>query len=157
MAFWSSLKNGDLSAVNQAFFKHLNLKPSEIMLQDYRGALAHLPEVMTFIRKTLQKTEKTEKTQKTASPPERIEIKPQRGIRQSQSFPAEPHLFDAYASPLTIDRETRGRVVVLVDVTEAEKVREEIAAHSHAERCRPDYRAGRARTLQSHWRGQTEH
>ena len=116
-------ENGDLSAVNQAFFKHLNLKPSEIMLQDYRGALAHMPDVMTFVKKTLQQTEKS---QNTTSPPERIEIKPQRGLRQSQSFPAETRLFDAYASPLTIDRETRGRVVVLVDVTEAEKVREEL-------------------------------
>ncbi len=116
-------ESGDLSAVNQAFFKHLNLKPSEIMLQDYRGALAHLPEVMTFVKKALQQKEKS---QNTTSPPERIEIKPQRGLRQSQSFPVETRLFDAYASPLTIDRETRGRVVVLVDVTEAEKVREEL-------------------------------
>ena len=113
-------ETGDLTAVNQAFFKHLNLKPSEIMLQDYRGALAHLPEVMTFVKNTLQQKEKS------ALSPERLEIKPQRGIRQSQSFPAETRLFDAYASPLTIDRETRGRVVVLVDVTEAEKVREEL-------------------------------
>ena len=113
-------ETGELTAVNQAFFKHLNLKPSEIMLQDYRGALAHLPEVMAFVKNTLQQKEKS------FSSPERIEIKPQRGIRQSQSFPAETRLFDAYASPLTIDRETRGRVVVLVDVTEAEKVREEL-------------------------------
>ncbi|MDQ3012479.1 MAG: hypothetical protein M3X11_17440, partial [Acidobacteriota bacterium] len=113
-------ENGDLPAVNQAFFKHLNLKPSEIILQDYRGALAHLPEVMTFIQKTIKQTDNA------VSPPERIEIKPQLGIRQSQSFPVETRLFDAYASPLTIDSETRGRVVVLVDVTEAEKVREEL-------------------------------
>ncbi|MEP7336433.1 MAG: ATP-binding protein [Acidobacteriota bacterium] len=113
-------ENGDLSAVNQAFFKHLNLKPSGIMLQDYQGALAHLPEVVAFIRKTLKHPEHA------ASAPERIEIKPQRGIRQSQSFPAETRLFDAYASPLTIEGETRGRVIVLVDVTEAEQVREEL-------------------------------
>jgi signal transduction histidine kinase len=113
-------ENGDLTAVNQAFFKQLNLKHSEIMLQDYHGALAHLPEVAAFIQKALQPTEKPN------SSPERIEIKPKRGLRQSQSFPAETRLFDAYASPLTIERETRGRVVVLVDVTEAEKDREEL-------------------------------
>jgi len=113
-------ENGDLTAVNQAFFKQLNLKHSEIMLQDYRGALAHLPEVVAFIQKALQPAEKPNPS------PERIEIKPKRGLRQSQGFPAETRLFDAYASPLTIERETRGQVVVLVDVTEAEKNREEL-------------------------------
>src|SRR5262249_36582040 len=103
-------ENGDLREVNQAFFKHFNLKPSELTLQDYRSALAHLPEVAAFVRKTLQLSEKI------ASYRERIEVKPKRGLRQSQNFPTDPRLFDVYISPLTIDRETRGRVVVLVDV-----------------------------------------
>lgn len=113
-------ENGELSAVNQAFFKHFKLKQSELALQDYRGAFAHLPEVSEFIRKTLQFSDKD------ASHRDRIEVKPKRGLRQSQNFPAETRLFDVYVSPLTIDRETHGRVVVLVDVTEEEQVREEL-------------------------------
>jgi len=113
-------ENGELSAVNQAFFKHFKLKQSELALQDYRGAFAHLPEVSEFIGKTLQLPDKN------ASHRNRIAVKPKRGLRQSQNFPAETRLFDVYISPLTIDRETHGRVVVLVDVTEEEQVREEL-------------------------------
>lgn len=113
-------ENGDLSAVNKAFFKHFNLKPSELTLQDYRGAFAHLPEVATLIQQTLQLSDKD------ASHRKRIEVKTRRGFRQSQNFPPENRLFDVYISPLTIGRETRGRVVVLVDVTEDERLREEL-------------------------------
>lgn len=113
-------ENGDVSAVNQAFFKHFNLKRSELLLQDYRSAFAHLPEVSAFIQKTLKLSEKNTARR------ERIEVRPKRGLRQSQNFPTETRLFDVYLSPLTINHETRGRVVVLVDVTEAEQVREEL-------------------------------
>lgn len=113
-------ENGEMLAVNQAFFKHYHLSPSELFLQDYRGALAHMPEVANFIGKTLELSDKN------ASHRERIEVKIKRGMRQSQSFPSTSRLFDVYISPLTIGQETRGRVVVMVDVTEAEQVREEL-------------------------------
>lgn len=113
-------ENGDLLTVNQAFYKHFNLKPSELMLQDYRSAFAHLPEVAGVVQNTLKVSDKD------GSHRERIEVKPKRGLRQSQNFPTDPRLFDVYISPLTIDYKTQGRVVVLVDVTEAEHAREEL-------------------------------
>ncbi len=113
-------ENGEMLAVNQAFFKHYHLTPSELILQDYRGAFAHLPEVATFIEKTLELSDKN------ASYRERIEVKTRRALRQSQSFPSASRLLDVYISPLTIGQTTRGRVVVMVDVTEAEQVREEL-------------------------------
>lgn len=116
-------ENGDLTEANQAFYKHFNLRRSDLTLQDYRSALAHLPEVGAFIQKTLQLSEQAEKN---ASYRERVEVKPKRGLRQSQNFPADSRLFDVYISPLSSGNETRGRVVVLVDVTEAEQVREEL-------------------------------
>lgn len=113
-------ENGELLTVNQAFFKRYHLTPSELLLQDYRGALAHLPEVALFVRNVLQRSDKN------STHRERIKVKTKRVVRQSQGFPAESRLLDVYVSPLTIDRETRGRVVVLVDVTEEEHVREEL-------------------------------
>lgn len=113
-------ENGELLSVNQAFFKRYHLTPAELLLQDYRGALAHLPEVALFIRTVLQLSDKN------STHRERIKVKTKRVVRQSQGVPAESRLLDVYVSPLTIDRETRGRVVVLVDVTEEEHVREEL-------------------------------
>jgi signal transduction histidine kinase len=113
-------ENGELLTVNQAFFKRYHLTPAELLLQDYRGALAHLPEVALFIRNVLQRSDKN------STHRERIKVKTKRVMRQSQGFPAESRLLDVYISPLTIDRETRGRVVVLVDVTEEEHNREEL-------------------------------
>lgn len=113
-------ENGELLTVNQAFFNRYHLTPAELLLQDYRGALAHLPEVALYIKNVLQLSDKN------ATHRERIKVKTKRVVRQSQGFPAESRLLDVYVSPLTIDHETRGRVVVLVDVTEEEHVREEL-------------------------------
>ncbi|HMV48584.1 MAG TPA: histidine kinase dimerization/phospho-acceptor domain-containing protein, partial [Blastocatellia bacterium] len=113
-------ENGDLSAVNKAFYKHFNLSASELTLQDYRSALAQSPELAGFVQQTLSASDKD------GSHRERIEIKPKRGLRQSRNFADESRLLDVYVSPLTIDQQTRGRVVVLVDVTEAERAREEL-------------------------------
>ncbi|MFN0111096.1 MAG: two-component system sensor histidine kinase NtrB [Blastocatellia bacterium] len=127
-------ENGELMAANQAFFNRYHLRPSELLLQDYRGALAHLPEVARFIRDTLQLSHQGNQAEKNSEHAnsknithrQRIEVKTKRGPRQSLGFPAESRLLDVYVSPLTIDRETRGRVVALVDVTEEEHVREEL-------------------------------
>lgn len=113
-------ENGELLTVNQAFFKRYHLTPSELLLQDYRGALAHLPEVALFVRNVLQLSDKN------STHRERIKVKTKRVVRQSQGIPAESRLLDVYVSPLTIDHQTRGRVVMLVDVTEEEHVREEL-------------------------------
>ncbi len=120
-------ENGELLAINQAFFNRYHLRPTELLLQDYRGALAHLPEIALYMRSVLQMpNESGENTNKPLTQRQRIAVKTKRGPRQSQGFPAETRLFDVYVSPLTIDREIRGRVVVLVDVTEEERVREEL-------------------------------
>ncbi len=113
-------ENGDLSAVNKAFYKHFKLSASELTLQDYRSALAQSPELAGFVQQTLSASDKN------GSHRERIEIKPKRGLRQSRNFADESRLLDVYVSPLTINQQTRGRVVVLVDVTEAERAREEL-------------------------------
>jgi signal transduction histidine kinase len=106
--------NGELLAVNQAFLNHFDLPAPPAILQDYRAALARLPEVATFVGKTLAQPDDS------SSLRERIEVKPQDGHN------GDTRLFDVYTSPLTIGGQTGGRVVAILDVTEAEKVREEL-------------------------------
>ena len=104
---------GELLAVNQAFLNHFAL-PAPPVLQDYRDALQGLPEVAAFVGKTLELPDDT------SSLRERLEAKPQDGRN------GDMRLFDVYTSPLTIGGQTGGRVVAILDVTEAEKVREEL-------------------------------
>jgi signal transduction histidine kinase len=106
--------NGELLAVNQAFLKHFGLPATPEVLQDYRAALQRLPEVAAFVGKALAQPDDS------SSLRERLEVKPQDGRN------GDARLFDVYASPLTIGGQTGGRVVAIFDVTEAEKVREEL-------------------------------
>ncbi|HKQ74974.1 MAG TPA: ATP-binding protein [Blastocatellia bacterium] len=110
--------DGELRAVNQAFLNHFNLPAQSLVLQDYRATLAHLPEVAAFVGKALAQPDDS------SSLRERIEVRPQSG-HNGQSA-ADTRLFDVYTSPLAITGQPGGRVVVIVDVTEAEKVREEL-------------------------------
>jgi signal transduction histidine kinase len=112
-------REGELLAVNQAFLDHFQLPAPSLVLQDYAAALAHLPEVAAFVRKTLEDTDDD------AGYRERIEVKP-RYDPDSPTADAGARLFDVYISPLTIGGQPGGRVIVLVDVTEAESVREEL-------------------------------
>jgi len=106
--------NGELLAVNQAFLSHFDLPAPADVLRDYRAALTRLPEVAAFVGKTLGQPDDS------SSLRERLEVKPQDGQN------GDSRLFDVYTSPLTIGGQTGGRVVVILDVTEAEKVREEL-------------------------------
>jgi len=106
--------NGELLAVNQAFLNHFDLPAPPDVLQDYREALRRLPEVAAFVGKALEQPDDS------SSLRERLEVKPQDGRN------GDTRLFDVYASPLTIGGQTGGRVVAILDVTEAEKVREEL-------------------------------
>jgi signal transduction histidine kinase len=106
--------DGELLAVNQAFLKHFGLPAPSGILQDYRAALGPLPEVAAFVGKALEQPDDS------SSLRERLEVKPQDGHY------GDTRLFDVYASPLTIGGQTGGRVVAILDVTEAEKVREEL-------------------------------
>src|SRR5262249_14903541 len=110
--------DGELLAVNEAFLNHFRLPGSSLVLQDYRAALAHLPEVAAFVGKTLAQPDDS------SSLRERIEVRPQYDYNDQSA--ADTRLFDVYTSPLTIGGQPGGRVVVIVDVTEAEKVREEL-------------------------------
>src|SRR5215813_2740675 len=110
--------DGELMAVNQAFLNHFNLPAPSLVLQDYRAALAHLPEVAAFVGKALAQPDDS------SSLRERIEARPQSDYNGQNA--ADMRLFDVYTSPLTIGGQPGGRVVVIVDVTEAEKVREEL-------------------------------
>src|SRR5262249_34823127 len=96
-------------------------------------ALSHLPEVAAFVGKTLAQPDDS------SSLRERIEVRPWYGISalngSAQSAPGlsapiqggtDTRLFDVYTSPLTSGGQSVWRVVVIVDVTEAEKVREEL-------------------------------
>jgi len=107
--------DGELLAVNQAFLNHFGLPVSLGVLQDYRAALERLPEVAAFVGKALEQPDDN-----SSSLRERLEVKPQDG------WNGDTRLFDVYASPLTIGGQTGGRVVAILDVTEAEKVREEL-------------------------------
>jgi signal transduction histidine kinase len=106
--------NGELLAVNQAFLNHFDLPVTLEGLQDYRAALTRLPEVAAFVDKTLAQPDDR------SSLRERLEVKSQDGQN------GDTRLFDVYTSPLTIGGQPGGRVVVILDVTEAEKVREEL-------------------------------
>ncbi|HEX5084806.1 MAG TPA: histidine kinase dimerization/phospho-acceptor domain-containing protein, partial [Blastocatellia bacterium] len=102
---------GELLQVNQAFLNHFDLSTPPEVSQDYRVALARLPEVATFVDKTLAQPDDSSNLR------ERLEVK---------SHDGDTRLFDVYTSPLTIGGQIEGRVVVILDVTEAEKVREEL-------------------------------
>jgi signal transduction histidine kinase len=104
---------GELLAVNHAFLKHFDL-PAPTVLQDYRAALERLPEVAAFVGKTLAQPDDSSNLR------DRLEVRPQ------DSHNGDTRLFDVYTSPLTIGGQTGGRVVAILDVTEAEKVREEL-------------------------------
>ena len=106
-------KQGEVVEVNQAFLKHYKLNDIELKSQDYQQALAQIPEIASFVGQTFQK-EAFEQEQR-----ERIEVKTQNGRPES-------NLFDVSVSPLIVGEKTNGRVVVMNDVTEDERVREEL-------------------------------
>lgn len=106
-------EQGEVLDVNQAFLKHYKLTDEELKLQDYRAALAQMPEIASFVGKTLVSNEIDQRQR------ERIEVKSNNGHQNST-------LFDVSVSPLKVGDNTNGRVVVMDDVTDDERVREEL-------------------------------
>jgi PAS domain S-box-containing protein len=106
-------EGGEVLEVNRAFLKHFEVKDAELKLQDYHAVLAQIPEIASFIEKTLQKQDFGQAQR------QRIEVKPNNGHQKS-------NLFDVSVSPLKVGDRTNGRVVVMDDVTEEESVREEL-------------------------------
>jgi PAS domain S-box-containing protein len=112
-------QKGELLKANQAFQSHFGLPAPSLVLQDYAAALAHLPEIAAFVAKALEDPDSG------AGHRERIEVKPRYNLSDPNAV-GDTRLFDVYISPLTVGGQTSGRVIMLVDVTEAEKVREEL-------------------------------
>lgn len=106
-------EQGEVVDVNQAFLKHYKLTDAELKLQDYHAALAQVPEIASFVGQTYEKDGFDQRHR------ERIEVKPNNGYSDS-------NLFDVSVSPLKVGDATQGRVVVMDDVTEDERVREEL-------------------------------
>ncbi|QQS45326.1 MAG: hypothetical protein IPM66_15425 [Acidobacteriota bacterium] len=104
---------GEVLEVNHAFRDHFNLTDAELKLQDYRAALANVPEIASFVGSTVRNPDFIQRQR------ERIEV----GHRNGQY---RNSLFDVSVFPLHVGEETVGRVVVLDDVTEDERVREEL-------------------------------
>jgi PAS domain S-box-containing protein len=106
-------ERGEVLEVNRAFLKHFEVKDAELKLQDYHAVLAQIPEIASFIEKTLLKHDFGQAQR------QRIEVKSNNGHQKS-------NLFDVSVSPLKVGDRTNGRVVVMDDVTEEESVREEL-------------------------------
>ncbi len=106
-------EQGEVLEVNRAFLKHFEVKDAELKLQDYHAVLSEIPEIASFIEKTLQKQDFGQPQR------QRIEVKSNNGHQRS-------NLFDVSVSPLTVGNRTNGRVIVMDDVTEEERVREEL-------------------------------
>jgi PAS domain S-box-containing protein len=106
-------QQGEVLEVNRAFLKHFEMKDAELKLQDYHAVLGQIPEIATFIEKTLEKSDFGQPQR------QRIEVRPNNGHQRS-------NLFDVSVSPLKVGNQTNGRVVVMDDVTEEERVREEL-------------------------------
>lgn len=106
-------EQGEVLEVNRAFLRHFEVKDAELKLQDYHAVLSEIPEIASFIEKTLQKQDFGQPQR------QRIEVKANNGHQRS-------NLFDVSVSPLTMGNKTNGRVIVMDDVTEDEHVREEL-------------------------------
>jgi PAS domain S-box-containing protein len=106
-------ERGEVLEVNRAFLRHFEMKDAELKLQDYHAVLAQIPEIACFIEKTLQKEDFGQPQR------QRIEVKSNNGHQRS-------NLFDVSVSPLKVGNSTNGRVIVMDDVTDEERVREEL-------------------------------
>ena len=106
-------RQGEVLDVNQSFLRHFKISDAELKLQDYRAALAQLPEIAAFVAETMNGNESTHRQRR------RIELK-------ANSNRTDSSLLDVSVSPLLVDEETEGRVIVIDDVTEDERVREEL-------------------------------
>ncbi len=106
-------EQGEVLEVNQAFLKHFDVSDAELKLQDYQAALSQIPEIASFVGDTFRKLDFDQRQRG------RIEIKSNNGHPQAS-------LFDVSVSPLKVGSATQGRVVVMDDVTEDERVREEL-------------------------------
>jgi len=105
-------EQGAVLTVNPAFLQDFKLSREECLQQDYRTLLHRTPELRTFIEEATQTSDA-----KTAHR-EHLQIKP---LAEGE----DTRLFNVDVAPRFIPQEQRGHVIVLTDVTEAERIREE--------------------------------
>lgn len=105
-------EQGAVLTVNPAFLKDFKLQRSECLQQDYRTLLSRNADLRAFVEEAAQA--------ETSHPAHRkhIQIQPESGQENTR-------LFDVDVAPRLVGQQQRGHVVVLTDVTEAERIREE--------------------------------
>jgi nitrogen-specific signal transduction histidine kinase len=105
-------EQGAVITVNPAFLKDFKLTREECLQQDYRTLLSRAPELRVYVEEAAQA--ENAKTIRR----EHLKIKP-------AAEDEDTRLFNVDVAPRFIQQEQRGHVVVLTDVTEAERIREE--------------------------------
>ncbi|MBI1764289.1 MAG: hypothetical protein HYR56_22925 [Acidobacteria bacterium] len=105
-------EQGAVLTVNPAFLKDFKLQRDECLQQDYRTLLSRNADLRAFVEQSAQA--------KNGDPAHRkhIQIQPDGGQEMTR-------LFDVDVAPRLVGQQQRGHVVVLTDVTEAERIREE--------------------------------
>ena len=105
-------EQGAVLTVNPAFLKDFKLQREECLQQDYRTLLSRNTDLRAFVEQSAQ--------EKNGHPAHRkhIQIQP---VTEHETT----RLFDVDVAPRLVGEEQRGHVVVLTDVTEAERIREE--------------------------------
>lgn len=105
-------EQGAVLTVNPAFLKDFKLQRDECLQQDYRTLLSRNADLRAFVEQSAQ--------EKNGDPAHRKHIQ-----IQPTSEHETTRLFDVDVAPRLVGQEQRGHVVVLTDVTEAERIREE--------------------------------
>lgn len=105
-------EQGAVLTVNPAFLKDFKLSRDECLQQDYRTLLNRAPDLRKFVEQAAQVTD----GQPTRR--EHIQLKP-------LGEQSDTQIFNVDVAPRLVGAEPRGHVVVLTDVTEAERIREE--------------------------------
>ena len=109
-------EQGAVFSVNPTFEKDFHFTQRECLHQDYRTLLAGLPALRQAIEKASERMSLTSVAHVRAA--ERLEIKP-------DGAAGDTRLFDLEITPRKVSGEERGSVIVLTDVTEIERNREE--------------------------------
>ncbi len=106
-------EQGAVLTVNPAFLKDFKLQRAECLQQDYRTLLSRNADLRAFVEASAQA--------ENGHPAHRKHIQ----IQPADAGQDGTRLFDVDVAPRLVGQQQRGHVVVLTDVTEAERIREE--------------------------------
>jgi signal transduction histidine kinase len=109
-------EQGAVFSINRTFQNDFHLTQREALHQDYRTLLRGLPVLRQAIETAAQRKSSV------PGPPERLELQPNGNA-------GDTRLFDLEVAPRYVGEERRGQVIVLTDVTEIERTREEAERH----------------------------